>query len=101
VPWMSGVISAWATSPPAAQLRLLLIQLQQTTIQLFFSFLRLHSFLFFFFLPWYIYDVKVKLSLVDLAAKVFEWCLLGVHNWIWWWLIKFSDPPIGGLPIFL
>jgi hypothetical protein len=25
--------------------------------------------------------------------------LVGVHNWIWWWLIEFSGSPIGDLPI--
>ena len=49
VPWMSGVISAWATSRPAAQL----IQLQQTAIQLFFSFCN-YTLFFFFFPPGYI-----------------------------------------------
>jgi len=77
VPWMSGVISAWTNSLPAAQLRFMLMQMQLRHSHTFFYF-------FFFFLatilPCFsssfwpgIYDVK--LSLVDLEAKVFEgWC---------------------------
>ena len=77
VPWMSGVISAWANSLPAAQLRFVLMQMQLRHSHTFFYF-------FFFFLatilPCFssplwpgIYDVK--LSLVDSGAKVFQgWC---------------------------
>ena len=73
VPWMSGVISAWANSLPAAQLRFVLMQMQLRHSHTFFSF-------FFTILPCFssplwpgIYDVK--LSLVDSEAKVFEgWC---------------------------
>ena len=53
VPWMSGVISAWTNSLPAAQLRFVLMQMQLRHSHTFFLFLFLlschYTALFFFF----------------------------------------------------